>query len=88
MLDELLVSVLLMLEELTAVKLSPVTFALLVAIQEKEALTLEVKSILSADPLQMAAVLLLVTTGVGLTVTWTVCPLPTQLPVVDVGVTV
>ncbi len=58
-----------MLEELTAVELSPVTFALLLATQEKEAPTLEVKLILSADPLQMAVVLLLVTTGVGLTVT-------------------
>jgi hypothetical protein len=29
-----------------------------------------------------------VTTGVGLTVTLTVCEIPTQLPPVDVGVTV
>ncbi len=57
------------LEELTAVKLSPETFVLLVANQEKEAPTLEVRFMLSADPLQMAAVLLFVTTGVGLTVT-------------------
>lgn len=77
-----------MLEELTAVKLSPMTLMLSLATHEKEAPTLEVKLILSADPLQMAAVLLLVTTGVGLTVTWTVCAFPTQLPVVDVGVTV
>ena len=69
MLVELFVSVLLMLEELTAVKPSPVTFKLLFATQEKEVPTFDVKLTLSAVPLQMAVVLLLVTTGVGATVT-------------------
>jgi hypothetical protein len=61
-----------MVEELTAVVLSPFTLTLLVATQEKLVPLLEVRPIFSAVPLQTEAVLLLVITGVGTTVTLTV----------------
>lgn len=67
-----LVSVLLMIEEEVGFVVSPDTLALFEATQEKEVPTLEVKGIFKAVPLQTAAVLLLVTTGVGITVTLTV----------------
>jgi hypothetical protein len=84
----LLVNVLLMVAELVAVVVSPPTSVLLVATHEKDEVMLDVSAILRAVPLQIAAVLVLVTTGVGWTVTLTVWLAPTQLPVVDVGVTV
>lgn len=67
-----LVRVLLMVEEDVALKLSPVTLGALVATHEKEVPTLEVNGMFKAVPLQTAVVLLLVTTGVGTTVTLTV----------------
>ena len=84
----LLVNVLLMVAELVAVVVSPPTLVLLVATHEKDEVMLDVSAILRAVPLQMAAVLVLVTTGVGWTVTLTVWLAPTQLPVEEVGVTV
>lgn len=84
----LLVNVLLMVAELVAVVVSPPTLVLLVATHEKDEVMLDVSAILRAVPLQMAAVLVLLTTGVGCTVTLTVWLAPTQLPVEEVGVTV
>ena len=81
-------SVLLKVEEDCAVVLSPVVFTLSVASQEKEEATLEVRAILTAFPEQMLAVEALVITGVGFTVTVTVCAVPGQVPEVEVGVTV
>jgi hypothetical protein len=53
------------------VVLSPVTLALVAAIHVKVEGISEVKGILTAPPLQMAAALVLVITGFGLTVTVT-----------------
>ena len=68
--------------------LSPVVFALFAAIHVNVEGMLDVNGIFTVLPLQMAALLVLVTTGVGLTVTVTVCGVPAQLPEVEVGVTV
>ena len=75
-------------EDDCAVVLSPVVFTLSVASQEKEEATLEVRAILTASPEQMLAVEALVITGVGFTVTVTVCAVPGQDPEVEVGVMV
>lgn len=70
------------------VVLSPVVLRLSAAIQVNVDGTLLVKGILTVLPLQIVAVFALVITGVGLTVTLTVCDMPAQLAAVDVGVTV
>ena len=63
-------------EEDCAVVLSPVTFTLSVASQEKEDATLEVSAILTAFPLHTVAEEALVMAGVGFTVTVTVWAVP------------
>jgi hypothetical protein len=50
--------------------------------------TLAVKAILGLVPLQVVAVVLLVIDGAGFMVTVIVVGFPTQLPVVEVGVTI
>ena len=50
--------------------------------------TLLVNGMLTVSPLHIVAELTLVITGVGFTVTMTVCPEPMQLPPMEVGVTV
>jgi hypothetical protein len=49
---------------------------------------LEVNEILGLVPLHVVAVALLLTAGIGFTVIVIVVGFPTQLPVVDVGVTI
>ena len=49
---------------------------------------LEVNEILGLVPLHVVAAALLVTVGIGLTVIVIVVGFPTQLPVVEVGVTI
>ena len=49
---------------------------------------LEVNAILGLVPLHVVAAALLVTVGIGLTVIVIVVGFPTQLPVVEVGVTI
>lgn len=68
--------------------LSPFVFALFAAIHVKAEETLAVSEILGELPLQIIAVFALVITGVGFTVTLTVCDTPGQLPPEEVGVTV
>lgn len=75
-------------EVVCVVILSPVVLALLAAIQVYVEATLLVNAILNDEALHTTAASVLVITGVGLTVTLTVCGDPTQLPPVDVGVTV
>ena len=70
------------------VKLSPVVLILSVAIHVYVEPMLLVKGIVTVFPVHIVALLALVITGVGLTVTVIVCAVPTQLPPVDVGVTV
>jgi hypothetical protein len=57
------------------------------SVQVKVLDTLAASVIFGPVPLQVAAVKLFVTAGVGLTVTVIVKGVPTQLPVTDVGVT-
>mgnify|MGYP003348687089 CR=1 FL=1 len=85
---EVVLRVLESVEEDCAVVLSPVTFTLSVASQEKEDATLEVSAILTAFPLHTVAEEALVIAGVGFTVTVTVCAVPGHEPDVEVGVTV
>lgn len=68
--------------------LSPVVLALSPAIQVKSEATFAVNGIFTVPPLQIVAELALVITGVGFTVTVTVCAVPVQLPADEVGVTV
>lgn len=82
------VIVLLNVELLWEVVLSPVVFGLFVAIQVYDEATLLVSGMLTVFPLQMVAVDALVIAGVGFTVTVTVCGVPAQPPAVAVGVTV
>jgi hypothetical protein len=56
-------------------------------VHEKLLVVLAVKLIFGLVPVQIAVAAGLVTTGVGFTVTVIVYGAPTQLPVVDVGVT-
>lgn len=64
-------------EVVLVVKLSPVTLALSVAIQEKEVpVVFEFSERLTFDPLQMVSDALLVMTGEGLTVTLSEMGLP------------
>jgi hypothetical protein len=68
---------------------APVIPPLMVPIVHEKLLgTLAVSAMFGLVPLQIAFVAALVTTGVGLTVTVIVNGAPTQLPVVDVGVTI
>ena len=78
----------LMAEVLCAVVLSPVVLALLAATHVNVEATFAVKGMFTLAPLQMVAVDALVITGVGFTVTVTVCEAPAQLPALEVGVTV
>ena len=73
---------------LCSVVLSPVVFALSVAIHVYVEDTLLVNGMLIVSPLHIVAELTLVIAGVGFTVTLTVCPAPKQLPPLEVGVTV
>ena len=82
------VIVLLKVEVLCALVLSPVVFALSDAIQLKPEATSAVNGILTVPPLQIVAEDALVIAGVGFTVTVTVCALPVHPPPLDVGVTV
>jgi hypothetical protein len=75
-------------DEVWAVVLSPLVFALSAAIQENVEATFEVSGMLTLAPLQIVAVFALVIAGVGFTVTVTVCDEPGQVPPVEVGVTV
>ena len=50
--------------------------------------TLLVNGMLTVSPLHIVAELTLVIDGIGFTVTLTVCPVPIQLPPMEVGVTV
>ena len=84
----LFVIVLLKVLVLCSVVLSPVVLALSVAIHVNVEATLLVNGMLTVPPLQIVAELALVIAGVGFTVTLTVCPAPTQLPPIEVGVTV
>ena len=69
------------------VKLSPVVLVLSVAIQVKVApATFDVNGIFTVVPVQIVAVPALVTDGVGLTVTVTVCDVPGHPPAVGVTV--
>jgi hypothetical protein len=70
------------------VVLSPLVFALSVAIHVYVDATELVSGIVTVDPLHIVAVDALVIVGTGFTVTVTVCGVPGQLPAVDVGVTV
>jgi hypothetical protein len=71
------------------VRLSPVVFGLSAAIQVNVAPPiLLVSEMLTGLPLQTVAVFALVIEGAGFTVTVTVCGVPVQVPVVEVGVTV
>lgn len=81
-----LISVLLSVLVVCVVTLSPVVFGLLVAIQVKVEPTLLVSGILTTCPLQMVALLTLVITGKGFTVTVAVTGLPTHVPAVGVMV--
>jgi hypothetical protein len=69
------------------VVLSPEVLVLFAATHTNDEGTFAVKGILTVAPLQIVAVLALVTAGTGLTVTVTVCTGPTHPPVVAVGVT-
>ena len=84
----LFVIVLLKVLVLCSVVLSPVVFALSVAIHVNVEATLLVNGMLTVSPLQIVAELALVIAGVGFTITLTVCPTPMQLPPLEVGVTV
>jgi hypothetical protein len=68
--------------------LSPDVFALSPAIHENVDATFEVSAIETEPPLHIVAEFALVIVGAGFTVTVTVCAVPGQLPLVDVGVTV
>jgi hypothetical protein len=68
--------------------LSPVVLTLSAAIHVKDDATVATSGMLTAPPLQIEALEALVIAGRGLTVTVTVCDVPTQLLAVDVGVTV
>ena len=57
-------------------------------VQAKLLETLAVKAILGLVPLHVVAVVLLVIDGAGFIVTVIVVGFPTQLPVVEVGVTI
>ena len=57
-------------------------------VQAKLLETLAVKAILGLVPLHVVAVVLLVIDGAGFMVTVIVVGFPTQLPVVEVGVTI
>ena len=85
---DVLVIVLFNVAVVCGVRLSPVVFGLSTATQLYVDGTLLVKAIFTGAPLQIVAVPALVISGVGLTVTVTVCGVPGQLPVADVGVTV
>ena len=50
--------------------------------------TLLVNGMLTVSPLHIVAELALVITGVGFTVTLTICSAPKQLPPMEVGITV
>ena len=80
--------VLLIVEELVNVVVSPVVFGLFAACHEKLEATLVVKLMLIGIPEQTVEVLLLVTVTVGTTLTVTLKGLPTQEPVAEVGVMV
>lgn len=80
--------VLLIVEELVNVVVSPVEFGLLAACHEKLEATLEVRLMLIGIPEQTVELLLLVTVTVGTTLTVTFRGLPTHKPVVEVGVMV
>ena len=84
----LFVIVLLKVLVLCSVVLSPVVLALSVAIHVNVEDTLLVNGMLTVPPLHIVAELALVITGVGFTVTLTVCSAPMQLPALEVGVTV
>ena len=84
----LFIIVLLKVLVLCSVVLSPVVFALSVAIHVYVETTLLVNGMLIVSPLHIVAELTLVIAGVGFTVTLTVCPAPIQLPPLEVGVTV
>ena len=84
----LFVIVLLKVLVLCSVVLSPVVFALSVAIHVYVEATLLVNGMFTVPPLHIVAELALVIAGVGFTVTLTVCPAPMQLPPIEVGVTV
>jgi len=84
----LFVIVLLKVLVLCSIVLSPVVFALSVAIHVYVEATLLVNVILTVSPLHIVAELALVIAGVGFTVTLTVCSAPMQLPPLEVGVTV
>ena len=68
--------------------LSPVVLALSAAIHVNEEATLAVKGMLTVAALHIVAELALVIVIAGFTDTVTVCAVPAQLPLVDVGVTV
>ena len=84
----LLIIVLLKVPVLCSVVLSPVVFALSVAIHVNVEATLLVNAILTVSPLHIVAELALVIAGVGFTVTLTICSAPIQLPMLEVDVTV
>ena len=88
MVEEELVRVLLIVEVVCVVVLSPVVLVLSVATQVKLDATLLVREILIAFPLQIVAAVVLVITGAGFTVTVTVWAVPAHPPGFDVGVTV
>ena len=73
---------------LCSVVLSPVVFALSVAIHVYVEAMLLVNAILTVSPLQIVALLVLVMAGTGFTVNVIVCSAPIQLPPLEVGVTV
>jgi hypothetical protein len=85
----LLVIVLFNVAVLCEVILSPLVLGLSVAIQVKVLPPiLAVSGMFTVAALQIVAVDALVIVGAGFTVTVTVCGVPVQVPVVDVGVTV
>lgn len=85
---ELLVIVLVIVEEVCVIKLSPVVLLLSDEIQEKVEFTFEVRAKFIPFPLQMVAVFTLVICGDGFTVVVTETEVPTQEPEDEVGVTV
>ena len=84
----LLVIVLLKVLVLCSVVLSPVVFALSVAIHVNVEATLLVNGMFTVSPLQIVALLVLVMAETGFTVKVIVCSAPMQLPPLEVGVTV